>query len=66
MDLTTPFGARMFLQILAEAKMRANNPRLPGEARANSQETVDLCRMRLAQDGLTEPEVRATAKAGGR
>jgi len=45
-------------QILTEAEERVRNTKDYGErARANSQETVDLCLERMRRDGLTREQL---------
>ncbi|EKY4113742.1 hypothetical protein RCP98_005488 [Pseudomonas aeruginosa] len=53
----------MLLKIYEEAKQRVDNESLPADVRARSQETVDLCCLRIAQEGLTFQQLRELAAA---
>ncbi len=52
----------MLYQILTEAEQRARNESLPNDVRARSQETVDLCNLRLSREGLTKAALRRAAR----
>ncbi|WP_321935387.1 hypothetical protein [Paraburkholderia sp. J8-2] len=42
-----------FYQILIEAEQRRDDETLPHEVRGRSEETVSLCKERMAREGLT-------------
>ncbi|EPG8944045.1 hypothetical protein L4Z64_001452 [Pseudomonas aeruginosa] len=53
----------MLLNIYEEAKARVDDASLPADVRARSQETVDLCCLRIAQEGHTFQKLRELAAA---
>lgn len=53
----------MLLQALLEAEDRAGDTKLPDDVRARSAETVSLCKMRMAREGLTRDALERLAAA---
>lgn len=53
----------MLYQILIEAEARRDDERLPQQVRDNSAETVSLCKMRMASEGITRDQLKTLARA---
>lgn len=53
----------MLYQILTEAEARRDDERLPQQVRDNSAETVSLCKMRMASEGITRDQLKTLARA---
>lgn len=54
----------MLWNILIEAEERVNDKTLPQEARDRSQETVSLCKERMAKEGLSREKLKELAAQG--
>ena len=52
----------MLLQFLVEAEERRDDPNLPQDVRDRSEETVSLCKQRMAKEGLTRSQLEEIAK----
>lgn len=53
----------MLLQILVEAETRRDDKTLPQDVRDRSGETVSLCKLRMAKEGLTRSQLEEIAQA---
>lgn len=52
----------MLLQILVEAEFRAADTSIPEDVRTRSQETVDICNLRLKNEGISRKELEKLAR----
>lgn len=53
----------LLLLVLVEAEARRDDETLPQEARDRSAETVSLCCLRMAKEGLTRSQLEELATA---